>query len=80
MTIRVLLFAQYKELAGTGEISLDVPVPGTVGAAIDALRSQPGFDRLPAAPAVAVNRTVVRFDAPIATGDELALLPPVAGG
>lgn len=80
MTIRVLFFAQYRELAGTGELSLDLPSSGTVGAAIEALRSMPGLDRLPATPAVALNRTVVRLDAPVAAGDELALLPPVAGG
>jgi molybdopterin converting factor small subunit len=29
---------------------------------------------------VAVNRTWVREDAPVHIGDEIALIPPVAGG
>ena len=80
MTIRVLFFAQYKELAGTGELSLELAAPATVSTALAALRQRPGLDRLPARPAVALNRTVVSPDATISAGDEMALRPPVAGG
>jgi molybdopterin converting factor small subunit len=44
------------------------------------IRTMPGGDRLPAAPLVAVNRTWVTEDTAVNVGDEIALIPPVAGG
>jgi len=35
---------------------------------------------LPAQPLAALNLRHVRLDAPVSDGDELALLPPLAGG
>lgn len=81
VTVRCRLFARYAELAGTEAIDLDLPVGATVEQAVDALRA--GFadgGGLPAHPLAAVNR---RHAAPgwvLADGDELALLPPLAGG
>jgi len=40
----------------------------------------PGADRLPQRPLVAVNRVHARADTRVADGDELAILPPMAGG
>lgn len=80
MTIRVLFFAQYRELAGKAELSLDLPEPATAGGVVEALRTHAGLERLPERPAIALNRTVVNFDAVVSAGDEIALLPPVAGG
>jgi molybdopterin converting factor small subunit len=40
----------------------------------------PPFDRLPAEPAVAVNRTYALLSEPLGSGDEVAFIPPVAGG
>lgn len=80
MTIRVLLFAQYSEIAGIGELSLDLPDSSTVAGVVEALRARPGMEGLPIRPAVALNRTVVGLDVQVHEGDEVALLPPVAGG
>ena len=81
MTVRFLLFAIYRDLAGTGELELAIPDGATVADAVDALRARGGgFMRLPVAPAVAVNQEYASLDTRLAQGDELALLPPVAGG
>jgi molybdopterin converting factor subunit 1 len=81
MRVRVLLFAIYRDLAGTGEIEVEVPFEATARTALDRLRSlNDRFERLPAEPAVAVNLEYSSLDAILNDGDELALLPPVAGG
>ena len=81
MTVRVLLFARYRELAGCDSVALDLPEGSTVQRAVDELRGRGGgFAELPERPATAKNQIVVRGDALLADGDELALLPPVAGG
>ena len=38
------------------------------------------FDRLPERPAVAVNESWASLDTPLGPGDEVAFIPPVAGG
>ena len=59
---------------------MTIPAPARVGAVVDRLRTLPGGDRLPAHPLCALNLAHVDLDAPVGTGDELALLPPLAGG
>jgi molybdopterin converting factor small subunit len=51
-----------------------------VRAVVDHVRALPGAERLPAAPLVAVNAAYADADHPLADGDEVALIPPVAGG
>jgi molybdopterin synthase catalytic subunit len=81
MRIRTLFFASYKELVGTGELWLDLPAGSTVSDAVREIRGKGrGFDILPDEPAVAVNRTYAAAAHPLAEGDELAFIPPVAGG
>lgn len=81
MQIRILFFASYRELLGSGELLFDLPDPGTVSDVLQALwdRGEP-FSSLPAAPVVAVNREFASLSTPLADGDELAFVPPVAGG
>jgi molybdopterin converting factor subunit 1 len=79
--IRLLFFAFYRDLAGTGELELEFPEGTTAATVVDHLRqSDGGFSRLPPAPVVAVNREYAELDSVLRDGDELALLPPVAGG
>ena len=81
-TVRVLLFAVYRDLAG-GRSTIDVEIPAgsDVHAALDAARAAvPGLVALPRRPVVAVNREYADLGTELADGDELALLPPVAGG
>ncbi len=81
MLIRILFFASYRELLGTGELDLKLPGPGTVSDLLQELwsRREP-YSLLPAAPVVAVNREFANPSTELADGDEVALVPPVAGG
>lgn len=79
--IRTLFFASYKELLGTGELRLDLPEGATVSDLVSAVRSRGGaFTVLPAAPAVAVNMAYTEATSSLSDGDEVAFIPPVAGG
>lgn len=81
MRVRTLFFAAYRDAVGTGSLDLELPEGSTVADLVGRLRARGApFDRLPIAPAVAVNRTLVRADAGLSAGDEIAFLPPVAGG
>jgi len=78
--LRVLLFARYAELLGAAELALPVPDPATVGAVVAAVRARPGGSSLPPTPLVAVNARQAGLDTPVRGGDEVAILPPMAGG
>jgi molybdopterin converting factor small subunit len=80
LTVRVLLFASYAEILDLDAVELMLNSPATVGDALDRLRALPGGDRLPPHPLCALNLSQVRVDAPLSSGDELAILPPLAGG
>lgn len=80
MTITTLLFASYADALGAESLSLDLPEGATVNSALDRLRALPGGDKLPPAPLVAINLSYARTDSPLSSGDELAVIPPVAGG
>jgi molybdopterin converting factor small subunit len=79
--VRVLLFAAYADLAGCEELEVVLSSPATVGDAVRQARaSSAGAGRIPERPLVALNAAHVALDAPVADGDEVALLPPMAGG
>jgi molybdopterin converting factor small subunit len=81
MNVRILFFALYRDWAGTDELVLTLPAGATAGAAVTAARDGlPGLAALPDRPVVALNSVYSALDAPLRDGDELALLPPVAGG
>jgi molybdopterin converting factor small subunit len=80
LTVRVLLFASYAEILGFDAIDLVLDSPATVGDALERLRSLPGGEKLPLSPLCALNLSQVRADSPLSGGDELAVLPPLAGG
>ncbi|HSJ25757.1 MAG TPA: MoaD/ThiS family protein [Longimicrobiales bacterium] len=81
MRIQLLLFALYRDLTGVSELDVQVPDGATAGVALADLRARDArFGRLPERPVIAINREYALLDAPLADGDELALLPPVAGG
>jgi len=81
MRVRVLYFASFREAAGRDEEPREVP-PGTrVRELWEALaRDVPHFAKFPAMPPAAVNREYAAADAALSEGDEVAFLPPVAGG
>lgn len=80
--IKVLFFAQVRELVGTSEVTLE-PGFATVEAVRQHLAAQEGRWALALEEGkllAAVNQTLVSFDTPIAEGDEVAFFPPVTGG
>jgi molybdopterin converting factor small subunit len=80
VTVRVLLFARYAEALGDSALTVTVSAPATLGSVLKAIRSRPGGDVLPERPLCAVNLIQARLDSPIPGGDEIAVLPPLAGG
>jgi len=81
LTVRTLFFASYRDLAGTPELPVELEEGARVQDLVQALRERGGgFSQLPEAPAVAVNRTYAPLSRPLAQDDEVAFIPPVAGG
>lgn len=80
MSIPVLLFASYADAFGTRELLVPVSLPCGVDTLVAALRTLPGGDRLPPRVLVAVNQQLAGADTSVQAGDEVALIPPVAGG
>ena len=81
LTVRVRPFARYAEVLGHNEVTLELAAPATVGDAVALLRKQvPNGGLLPERPLVAIDLEQVHADQPLRDGDQLALLPPLAGG
>lgn len=78
--VRVLFFGVYREMANSSERPLRLPAGSRVADLVATLRELPEFDWLPPRPVVAVNRVYAEETSPLAEGDEVALIPPVAGG
>lgn len=76
----VRLFARYAELFGAEQVDVMLPWNASVADLITALRDLPGGASLAAQPFVAVNMAQARPGAVLRPDDELALLPPLAGG
>ena len=80
MSLKISLFGITREIVGTSVIELPAPAPATVGALLEELRKQyPALSALRSC-AVAVNNEYATNDQALHTVDEIALIPPVAGG
>lgn len=81
ISVRTLFFAAYRDLVGAPELAVELGEGATVADLVAELRGRGHpFDGLPAEPAVAVNRTYAGPGEPLGGGDEVAFIPPVAGG
>jgi len=81
MKISVRYFAVLRERTGLESEVVELPDGSSVGAAIDHIASQhDAVLALRASFRAAVNQTMVNDDHILADCDELALIPPVAGG
>ena len=80
MTVTVLLFASYADALGRNAVELPLADGATVGDVVAGLGRIAGPGRLPAAPMVAVNQRYATYDQTVCAGDEVAVIPPVAGG
>lgn len=82
MSVTVLLFASYADALGRSAVELSLPAGATVRDALSRLTSAHSEPPppLPAAPLVAVNQEYAPYDRVLSAGDEVAVIPPVAGG
>ncbi|HEY6064934.1 MAG TPA: MoaD/ThiS family protein [Thermoanaerobaculia bacterium] len=81
MQVRVLYFASFRDAAGRAEEDRQVPDGTRVRDLWEILsREVPAFGRLPLMPPAAVNRLTQPGHVVLEEGDEVAYLPPVAGG
>ncbi|HEY8257391.1 MAG TPA: MoaD/ThiS family protein [Gemmatimonadales bacterium] len=80
VAVHVLLFASYAERLGFESLELRLPASETVAGVVERIRALPGGNGLPIQPLCAVNLTHVPLEYPVTAGDEIAILPPLAGG
>ena len=80
ITVSVLLFASYADALGQPSLRLTLPSGATVGDVVARVRALPGAERVPPRPLVAVNEEYAPAGAGVGDGDEVAIIPPVAGG
>jgi molybdopterin synthase catalytic subunit len=81
MRITVKLFGAVREAVGAAELSVALPDGTRVGDLRGQLaREHPVFERYGARLAASVNLEVVGPETALRDGDEVAFLPPVAGG
>ena len=80
-TIQVRIFSLLKEIVGATHLTLDLPADASVGHLVDRLLVDypglgPHLDHL----VVTVNHAYADRGQQLASGDEVALFPPVSGG
>ena len=80
VTVQVLLFARFAELLGAERLALELPRPASLQAVLDRLLAMPGGAGLPPRPLLARNRAQASPETQLEDGDEVAVLPPLAGG
>ena len=81
MRVEILYFAVLRERVGRDRETLELPDGADVGAARAAIAARhPAVESLLPRVQAAVNRTIAKDATRLADGDEVALLPPVAGG
>lgn len=80
MRVKVLFFAIYRDFAGADDLDLELPQGATVGQLIETVIDRLGADLAAGNLAVAVNQEYVHEGTVLNDGDEVALIPPVAGG
>jgi molybdopterin converting factor subunit 1 len=81
MQIMVRLFASHREATGQTTFPTDVPEGTSASGVLDLLVERfPRLDPVRKNVAFAVNQTMVPAQTKLKEGDELALLPPMAGG
>lgn len=74
--MQVLLFGMIAEKAGTPSVDVHATSVDELKAAL--MARIPGLDQL--SYALAVDRRIVRDDMPLTGSEEIAVLPPFAGG
>jgi len=82
--VRLRFFASLRETLGTGDEQLELPDDVSDIATLTGLLQNRGetWNSALADPRlhIAINREIVKRDAPVVDGDEIAWFPPVTGG
>lgn len=78
MSVTVLLFASWADALGSS-LTLDLPVNAKVRDVLATLAERVRGRSLPT-PLVAVNQRYARPETALREADEVAIIPPVAGG
>ncbi len=76
--VRALFFAAYRDLVGARELVFELAAGSTVRDLIREVRARTA--RFPEGPAAAVNQEYAAASTVLEDGDEVAFIPPVAGG
>ena len=75
-----MLFASYADAVGQNELTLDLADGALVRDVVSKVRELAGGRALPPSPLLAVNATYASASSEVRAGDEVAIIPPVAGG
>ena len=78
-SLKLRYFAALRDQVGREEEILELPV-NTPAELYAALQQRYGLTLEPASLRVAVNDCFVPMDSPLAEGDQVVFIPPVAGG
>jgi molybdopterin converting factor subunit 1 len=80
MLITVRFFASYADNLGLRDTELTLGDGASVTDVLSSVAKLPGASALPENPLVAVNQVYAGPETRLNPGDEVALIPPVAGG
>jgi molybdopterin synthase catalytic subunit len=81
LKIRLLFFAVLRDIAGRSEDALEVPAGTRAGDVWQRLRDEyPVLADYAQPPMIAINESYAAAGTLLCDGDELAFIPPVAGG
>jgi molybdopterin converting factor small subunit len=79
MPLHVKMFGRYRDFVTDGHVTLEMPCGATVADLVSRLHESIPHT-LPERPAIVVNHRQARDDQILVATDEVALIPPVAGG
>lgn len=78
--IQVRFFAILREQAGCATISVETSAPDAAALYVELQERYPGLTFPVTMLRVSINESYVEHSAPLAAGDRVVFIPPVAGG
>jgi molybdopterin synthase sulfur carrier subunit len=81
MSVKILAFAGAREAIGQGELTLELEAPTPARALLDRLcKEHPRLAPYSSSLRLAINGSYAAWEESVHDGDEVAVIPPVAGG
>ncbi len=80
MNVSVQFFASYADSLGRSRMEVMLPEGATVLDLARFIAAMPGAGFLPPSPLIAINQMYAGPSTRLTSGDEVAVIPPVAGG